>query len=601
MIKLTITEKGGQPRSLTFDKDEVSIGRVSGNDIVLPKGNISKRHSRLTSSNGVIELFDLKSTNGTYVNGRKIAESATIAGSDRIQVGDFLITLDDGGAEGGRSAARALPVPPPPPPPARGGSGLSGLPSPPAGSADNVDTGLAGKSRSGRIPIPPPPPPPRRATGPTSPMALEGDDVDIDGDAAPPAPSDVSGAGDELSSGSGPALFEGARNTAFDDASRPMSVEAAIALVDGQEAAAAEAASPALPADAGMTGPVGEDAGGAEEPPPIDPLEALLVDDTVTQIIIAGPESAWVERKGKLEPVEGGLGDPNAVAESLWRLANTALPPPPPDNPVVDVRLPDGTRLAVVFPPAAVAGVCGSIRRAALPVRSLAELASAGGISREAQTLIEAALAAQRNLLVTGDASSMSTLLGAVAAAIPAGRRVVSLGAGAGQPSASWTELAPVGDLAALIRVATAMRADHLLVGEVVGPEVLDLMLAASHGQEGMIIGLTARSAAEALARLEALGTQTPGAQGVASLANSTLDLVAHVTTLTDGGLRVAEITEVKLDSGGHLAVDPIMSWRGEGSRRGPAGKMQITGVSSRLAAAMAAAGGALPSNLIRK
>ena len=600
MIKLTITEKGGQPRSLTFDKDEISIGRVSGNDIVLPKGNISKRHSRLTSSNGVIELFDLKSTNGTYLNGRKIAESATIAGSDRIQVGDFLITLDDGGAEGGRSAARALPVPPPPPPPARGGSGLSGLPPVPSSNADNLDAGQAGKSRSGRIPIPPPPPPPRRATGPTSPMALEGDDVDIDGDLAPPAPSDVTGGSDELGAGSGPALFEGARNTAYDDASRPMNVEAAIALVEGQEAAAVEPASPEPPADAGMTGPVGEEAA-AEGQAPLDPLEALLVDAAVTQIIISGPESAWVERNGKLEAVEGGLGDDNAVAEALWRLANTAVPPPPPDNPVVDVRLPDGTRVSAVFPPAAVVGVCGSIRRAALPVQSLAELAAAGGLSREAQTLIEAALGAQRNLLVTGDASSISPLLGAVAAAIPAGRRVVSLGAGAGQPSANWTELAPVGDLAALIRVATTLRADHLLVGEVVGPEVLDLLMAASHGQEGMIIGLTARSAAEALARLEALGAQAPGAQGIASLANSTLDLVMHVAALTDGSLRVAEITEVKLDSTGHLAVDPIMSWRGEGSRRGPAGKMQVNGVSSRLAAAMAAGGGALPSNLIRK
>ena len=73
MIKLTLTEKGGEPKVLTFDKDEITIGRVSGNDIVLAKGNISKRHSRLTKRDGGMEIADLKSTNGTYVNGRKIA------------------------------------------------------------------------------------------------------------------------------------------------------------------------------------------------------------------------------------------------------------------------------------------------------------------------------------------------------------------------------------------------------------------------------------------------------------------------------------------------------------------------------------------------
>src|SRR5882757_3604108 len=122
MIKLTITEKGGEPRSLSFDKDEVSIGRVSGNDVVLAKGNISKRHSRLSVRDGSLELADLKSTNGTFLNGRKIAEPMMIGSTDRIQVGDFMITLESaegeldvpGSLPGSSSAARALPVPPPP-------------------------------------------------------------------------------------------------------------------------------------------------------------------------------------------------------------------------------------------------------------------------------------------------------------------------------------------------------------------------------------------------------------------------------------------------------------------------------------------------------
>src|SRR3954471_7233504 len=98
MIKLTLTEKGGEPKVLTFDKDEITIGRVSGNDIVLAKGNISKRHTRLTKRDTGMEIADLKSTNGTYVNGRKIAGPMMVATSDRIYVGDFLIGIDGPGA-----------------------------------------------------------------------------------------------------------------------------------------------------------------------------------------------------------------------------------------------------------------------------------------------------------------------------------------------------------------------------------------------------------------------------------------------------------------------------------------------------------------------
>ena len=105
MIKLTITEKGGEPKALSFDKDEVTIGRVSGNDIVLPKGNVSKRHSRLSlRSAGQIEISDLKSTNGTYVNGRKIGDPLVLSGSDRVYVGDFLITIEGLAAGEGASA-----------------------------------------------------------------------------------------------------------------------------------------------------------------------------------------------------------------------------------------------------------------------------------------------------------------------------------------------------------------------------------------------------------------------------------------------------------------------------------------------------------------
>src|SRR4051812_6291092 len=157
MIKLTLTEKGGEPKVLTFDKNEITIGRVSGNDIVLAKGNISKRHTRLTKLDSGMEIADLKSTNGTYVNGRKIAGPTVVAPSDRIYVGDFLIGIDGPGVTMGdtgalhsassTSAARRLPVPPPPPPPARGGSSASRFPDDDETSSggDEEEEGLAAR------------------------------------------------------------------------------------------------------------------------------------------------------------------------------------------------------------------------------------------------------------------------------------------------------------------------------------------------------------------------------------------------------------------------------------------------------------------------
>ena len=91
MFAIIVTEKGGDQRRLEFDKSEVTIGRVQGNDIVLPKGNVSKRHARIVLKDGKFIIVDLKSTNGTYVNGRKITSPLVVKENDKIYVGDFIV------------------------------------------------------------------------------------------------------------------------------------------------------------------------------------------------------------------------------------------------------------------------------------------------------------------------------------------------------------------------------------------------------------------------------------------------------------------------------------------------------------------------------
>nr|MDQ3368773.1 FHA domain-containing protein [Myxococcota bacterium] len=112
MFTIIIQEKGGEQRRMVFNKPEVTIGRVQGNDIVLPKGNVSKRHARIVLKDGKFIIVDLKSTNGTYVNGRKITSPLVVKDSDKIYVGDFIIGVDEASQSEGDGPSETTTSPP---------------------------------------------------------------------------------------------------------------------------------------------------------------------------------------------------------------------------------------------------------------------------------------------------------------------------------------------------------------------------------------------------------------------------------------------------------------------------------------------------------
>lgn len=119
MFSILISEKGGETKRMEFDRPEITIGRVAGNDIVLPRNNISKRHSRIVFKDGKFIVVDLKSTNGTFVNGRKITGPQVIKGTDKLYVGDYIMSIEEGTGPSTSSTAdidAAAKAPPPPPP-----------------------------------------------------------------------------------------------------------------------------------------------------------------------------------------------------------------------------------------------------------------------------------------------------------------------------------------------------------------------------------------------------------------------------------------------------------------------------------------------------
>src|SRR5258705_5335245 len=114
MFTIIIQEKGGEQRRMVFNKPEVTIGRVQGNDIVLPKGNVSKRHARIVLKDGKFIIVDLKSTNGPYVNGRKITSPLVVKDSDKIYIGDFIVGVDEAANADGDGPSETTTSPPGP-------------------------------------------------------------------------------------------------------------------------------------------------------------------------------------------------------------------------------------------------------------------------------------------------------------------------------------------------------------------------------------------------------------------------------------------------------------------------------------------------------
>jgi pilus assembly protein CpaF len=632
MIKLTITEKGGEPRSLSFDQNEVAIGRVQGNDIVLPKGNISKRHSKLTLVDGRMVIADAKSTNGTYVNGRKIGEPTAVRPGDKIFVGDFLIVIDPSAAaaETSSSGSRRGGPPPPPPPRLRPASGRSIL----EGEAYDSDESMAESDElaerpplsagRGRPPAPPPPPPRRTIVMPS----LQDDSVDIGLDEPPPSPADVGlgmGAGMTTDAGGDAGgymaghnpladLSNDAEDVGFGDSGRDAGSD-----VFGSRPATDEDAAPAPGAPAAPAGhpfsakaTLGDDAAGYTAAPgsasrPAAPpatsegfgadgaitLEGLLADPSVTAILVAAGGLMQIERGGKLETVDPPP-DGNAVAESVWQISNMAVPPPPSDNPVVDVRLFDGTRVTALFPPIASASVCAAIRKSTVTDVPLGDVAGSGDVEK----VLRGALQSRRNLLLAGDVATLSTVLGALAGAISPGRRIVGIGTGI-KSRPGWMELGMASDPAGLVRASVAFRADHLIVASAGGAELPELLFAAARGQEGVIACIAARSAAEALERLRAFSATALGATGFTSLVQSTVDLIVVAGTTSAGGVRILEIAEPIAE--GQALVPWFVARRPESDRSATA--LEVSGVSARLAAAIAISPDADPlaAHLVRR
>jgi pilus assembly protein CpaF len=287
--------------------------------------------------------------------------------------------------------------------------------------------------------------------------------------------------------------------------------------------------------------------------PRLGPLEPLLADPAVTEVMVNGPGPVWIERGGALErtPVHIEATVLDALLERIVAPLGLRLDP---TSPLVDARLPDGSRVNAVVPPLALDGPCLTIRRFTATGLGLADLCPPG-----VDDLLAWAVSARCNIVVSGGTGAgKTTLLGALAASIPAAERIVTIEDAAELqlplPHVVRLESRPANadGLGAvtprqLVRNALRMRPDRIVVGEVRGPEALDMLQAMNTGHEGSLSTCHANSPADALHRLETMvlfGDVLP-LDAVRDQLRAALDLIVHMARTSGGDRRVVAVGEV--------------------------------------------------------
>ncbi|MFF2025798.1 TadA family conjugal transfer-associated ATPase [Streptomyces sp. NPDC058171] len=311
------------------------------------------------------------------------------------------------------------------------------------------------------------------------------------------------------------------------------------------------------------------------------PLDPLLADPAVTDVLVSAPDRVWADRGHGLQLTGIGFPDAAAVRRLAQRLAAAAGRRLDDARPWVDARLPDGTRLHAVLPPVAVGSTCLALRVARPRAFTLAELAAAGTVPPGGDRVLRALLDARLSYLVSGGTGTgKTTLLSTLLGLVPPDERIVLAEDSAelrpDHPHVVRLEARPANQEGAglvtlqdLVRQALRMRPDRLVVGEVRGGEVLDLLAALNTGHEGGSGTVHANTAADVPARLEALAsTAGLGRAALHSQLAAAVAVVLHLVRDRRGLRRIAEVSVLGRDPSGLVVTAPALRWAPQGFTR---------------------------------
>jgi pilus assembly protein CpaF len=326
------------------------------------------------------------------------------------------------------------------------------------------------------------------------------------------------------------------------------------------------------------------------------PLERLLADETVTEIMVNGPYDVWVERKGRLYETTVRFTDESHLRRIINKIVAQIGRRIDESSPLVDARLPDGSRVNAVIPPLSLSGPLVTIRKFSKKRYGLQDLVQLGTLSTETVEFLQRCVLSELNILISGGTGSgKTTLLNALSGAIPESDRIITIEDAAElrlhQRHVLRLEARPKNiegegeiPIRELVRNSLRMRPDRIIVGEVRGSESLDMLQAMNTGHDGSLCTVHSNSPRDALSRIETMvlmaGFDLP-MRAIRQQVASALDLIVHLERLEDGSRKVTCITEVQRMESDVVTLQDIFEFKVDQvtSDRVVVGSLRATGL----------------------
>lgn len=347
----------------------------------------------------------------------------------------------------------------------------------------------------------------------------------------------------------------------------------------------------------------------------LGPLEPLLADKSVSDILVNGPKQVYVERRGKLEMTEVNFNDDQHLMNIIDRIVSGVGRRIDESSPMVDARLQDGSRVNAVIPPLALDGPMLSIRRFAVELLGMADLVNLGSVSQSVAEVLHAVVRGRMNVLISGGTGAgKTTMLNIMSGYIPEFERIVTIEDSAElqlqQPHVVRLETRPAnienkGEVTArdLVRNSLRMRPERVIVGEVRGAEALDMLQAMNTGHDGSLTTVHANTPRDALSRIENMvsmtGIQFP-VKGLRTQIASAINVVLQIERHEDGKRRLVSLQEINGMEGDVITMSELFRFERGGldSEGNVLGELKPTGIIPAFHKAMKRKGIDLPVEL---
>ncbi len=345
------------------------------------------------------------------------------------------------------------------------------------------------------------------------------------------------------------------------------------------------------------------------------PITPLLMDEEVSEVMVNGPQQVWVERKGRLEKTEIRFQDDQHILHVIEKIVSPLGRRIDEASPMVDARLPDGSRVNAIIPPLAINGPTVTIRKFAKDPLTIDDLIKFGTLTPQIATFLRACVQARLNVVVSGGTGSgKTTTLNVLSSFIPSDERIVTIEDAAElqlrQEHVVTLEARPAnvegkGQIAIrdLVKNSLRMRPDRIIVGEVRGGEALDMLQAMNTGHDGSLTTAHANTPRDVLSRLETMvlmaGMDLP-VRAIREQTAAAVDLIVQQSRLKDGSRRITHITEVQGMEGDVITLQDIFIYeqRGKDEKGKIIGQFRATGIRPKFWEKLTGSGINLPNDI---